>query len=310
MKRRAVIDIGTNSIKLLVGDVADGVVIPIEERSEQTRLGAGFYETHILQPMTISRTAEAVARFVALARDFEAEAIRIIATSAARDAKNPEDLTDAIRRACALRVDIISGEQEAEWVFRGVTSDPKLHGRKLLILDVGGGSTEFILGEKDHHSFRQSFAMGSVRLLEKLRPSDPPSLQDIADTRSWLREFFAREIGPALASVLNDGVRQNLTLVGTGGTTTILARMENKIDDYDRQRLDATCLTRSRVLEHLVHLWSLPLVERKMIPGLPANRADVILMGVAIYDAVMEHFHFPELGVSTRGLRFGALLEN
>lgn len=310
MKRRAVIDIGTNSIKLLVGDVADGVVIPVEEVSEQTRLGAGFYETRILQPVTIGRTADAVARFVALARDFEAEAVRIIATSAARDAKNPDDLTEAIRRACALRVDIISGEQEAEWVFRGVTSDPKLHGRKLLILDVGGGSTEFILGERDHHSFRQSFAMGSVRLLEMLRPGDPPSLQNITDCRGWLREFFEREIGPALAAALSDGVRQDLTLVGTGGTTTILARMENKIDDYDRRRIDATCLTRSRVLEHLVQLWSLPLAERRKIPGLPANRADVILMGAAIYDAVMEHFNFPELRVSTRGLRFGALLED
>ena len=153
--RRAVIDIGTNSIKLLVGEVIEGSVHPIDERSEQTRLGAGFYDTHQLQPVPIARTASAVARFVAQARDAGAESIRIIATSAARDAENAADLLEAVRRAAGLRVEIISGDKEAEWVFRGVTSHPGLPRKRLLILDVGGGSTEFILGKSDHHSFRQ-----------------------------------------------------------------------------------------------------------------------------------------------------------
>ena len=102
--RRAVIDIGTNSIKLLVGEVIEGSVHPIDERSEQTRLGAGFYDTHQLQPVPIARTASAVARFVAQARDAGAESIRIIATSAARDAENAADLLEAVRRAAGLRV--------------------------------------------------------------------------------------------------------------------------------------------------------------------------------------------------------------
>ncbi|HKX62475.1 MAG TPA: hypothetical protein VJS65_11535, partial [Verrucomicrobiae bacterium] len=175
-RRRAVIDVGTNSVKLLVGDVADGLVYPVEERSDQTRLGAGFYESHILQPVPIARTASAVAKFVAMARDQEAESIRVIATSAPRDAKNADELLDAVRRAAGLRMEIITGDQEAEWVFAGVTTDPRLHGRRLLILDVGGGSTEFIVGEQDRYSFRESFAVGSVRLLELLRPHDPPSV--------------------------------------------------------------------------------------------------------------------------------------
>src|SRR6185503_16749499 len=114
--RCAVIDVGTNSIKLLVGDVADGIVTPVEERSEQTRLGAGFYEARELQPGPIGRTADAVARFAAEARDAVAESIRIIATSAVRDARYSVDLLRAVRRASGLRVEIISGEQEAEWV--------------------------------------------------------------------------------------------------------------------------------------------------------------------------------------------------
>ena len=307
--RHAVIDIGTNSVKLLVGDVSEGIVTPVEERSEQTRLGAGFYESHLLQPIPISRTASAVARFVAMASDWNAASLRVIATSAARDARNGHELTDAVRRASGVRVEIITGDREAEWVYRGVTSDARLHGRRLMILDVGGGSTEFILGEHDHHSFRQSFPMGSVRLLEQLRPHDPPSLLDIASCREWLRAFFAREMGPALKGLLSDTTKSGATLVGTGGTTTILARMERKMTDYQRDQIDGTSLSHQRVLEYMVHLWSLPLAERKMLPGLPANRADVILMGVAIYEAVMEHFQFPELTVSTRGLRFGALID-
>src|SRR5262245_55829050 len=112
---RAVIDVGTNSIKLLVGRVEDGVVFPIEERSDQTRLGAGFYEHHQLQAIPIARTATAVAKFAAMAGDLEAESVRVIATSAARDARNADELIGAIRRASGLRVEIISGDQEAEW---------------------------------------------------------------------------------------------------------------------------------------------------------------------------------------------------
>jgi exopolyphosphatase/guanosine-5'-triphosphate,3'-diphosphate pyrophosphatase len=228
-------------------------------------------------------------------------------TSAARDAKNPDELTNAIRRASGLRVDIISGEREAEWVFRGVTSDARLQGQKLLILDVGGGSTEFILGEGEHHSFRQSFPMGSVRLLEQLRPGDPPSLVDISNCRKWLAGFFTREISPALYSLLDDPATRAAKLVGTGGTATILARMEHRMSGFDRDRIESTRLSRDKVLEFLVHLWSLPMSERRKLPGLPVQRADVILMGVAIYEAVMTHFHFQELCVSTRGLRYGAL---
>ena len=309
-RRGAVIDIGTNSIKLLVGDVHDDLIQPVDERSEQTRLGAGFYETQVLQPVTIQRTASAVAKFVAYARDQDAVALRVIATSAARDAKNADELVSAVRRASGLRVEIISGEQEAEWVYRGVTSDERYHGKPLLILDVGGGSTEFILGDQDRHTFRESFPIGSVRLLEKLRPLDPPSIQDLAGCRDWLQKFLKHQVGPAMESTLAEAARQNVTLVGTGGTTTILARMEKKMPNFSREDIDSTCLSQEQVLDYMVHLWSLPLDERRKIPGLPRNRADVIIMGVAIYEGVMNYFGFGALHVSTRGLRFGALLDS
>lgn len=307
--RRAVIDIGTNSIKLLVGDVANDMVRPVEEKSEQTRLGAGFYETHVLQPVPIQRTASAVARFVAMARDAGAQSLRAVATSAARDARNADELLLAVQRASGLRVEVISGEQEAEWVYRGVTSGPELHGLPLLILDVGGGSTEFILGDHGHHSFRQSFPLGSVRLLEMLKPGDPPTFHELAACRDWLGNFMNEKVGPELQKHLSTPADSPLTLVGTGGTTTILARMMNQLTSFDREKIDGTRLSHQRVLEYLLELWSKPLAIRRAMVGLPPNRADVIIMGVAIYEAVMRHFNLPDLCVSTRGLRFGAILD-
>ena len=144
--RRAVIDIGTNSVKLLVAEVAGATVTPLLEQSEQTRLGRGFYETHRLQPEAIRQTAQAVAEFAGRAGKFSPVSTRVIATSAARDALNAAELIAAIKASAGLPVEIISGEQEADWAFLGVTSDPALAGQPLLILDVGGGSTEFILG--------------------------------------------------------------------------------------------------------------------------------------------------------------------
>ena len=121
--------------------------------------------------------------------------------------------------------------------------------------------------------------------------------------------IFDREIGPAMKATLNRATSEGVTLVGTGGTTTILARMEHQMTDFDRTRLEGTRLTQRQVLEYMVHLWSMPLARRKKITGLPPNRADVIIMGIAIYEAVMEHFGLGEVYVSTRGLRFGALLD-
>jgi exopolyphosphatase/guanosine-5'-triphosphate,3'-diphosphate pyrophosphatase len=244
-----------------------------------------------------------------MARDQEAESVRVIATSAARDAKNADVLLEAVRRAAGLRVEILSGEREAEWVFAGVTTDPRLHGQRLLILDVGGGSTEFIVGEHDKFSFRESFDMGSVRLLELLRPHDPPSVSDVAATRDWLKKFFAFRIAPRMSAALGENPARDIRLVGTGGTTTILARMELKVERFDREKIEGTILSRETVLDYMFRLWSMSLAQRRTIPGLPGNRADVIIMGVAIYETVMEQFNFADLYVSLRGLRYGAILQ-
>jgi exopolyphosphatase/guanosine-5'-triphosphate,3'-diphosphate pyrophosphatase len=305
--RRAVIDIGTNSVKVLVADVADGRLTPVSEMSRQTRLGAGFYVTHTLQPPAIALTAEAVAEFRASAAKLGASSIRIIATSAARDARNAAELIGAVRQSTGLETEILSGDKEAEWVFRGVTSNPRLAQSPVLILDVGGGSTEFIVGNQAVPHIRSSFSLGTVRLLEQLRLGDPPGLAALAECRAWLKDFLLRQVVPFIEPALR-ACPGPVCLVGTGGTATILARVEARMPGFDRDKIEAVQIPLSRIQAHLQEQWQMTLAQRQQIIGMPPNRGDVILTGTAIYESIMTQFGLTPLGVSTRGLRYWALL--
>jgi exopolyphosphatase/pppGpp-phosphohydrolase len=369
-QRRAVIDVGTNSVKLLVADVAGSHITPVSEESNQTRLGAGFYGTRQLGSAAIAKTAASVAKYAAKAAKLGAATVRIIGTSAARDALNAAELRAAIQQESGLPMEILSGEEEAEWVFRGVASDPKLARLPALVLDVGGGSTEFIVGENAVPRFCRSYALGTVRLLEQMQPADPPGLEALGRCRAVLREFLDRQVVPELEPALrristlppcdlpipsphedgHGGVASSLRLervpsphevgrglgrgvpslqgrqsqeappalpqsggetqlVGTSGTASILARMEARAEDFNREQIEATVLPAARLRSLLEAQWQLPLAARRKIPGLPPDRADVILTGMAIYEAIMERFGFARLHISTRGLRYWALLQ-
>jgi exopolyphosphatase/guanosine-5'-triphosphate,3'-diphosphate pyrophosphatase len=305
--RHAVIDVGTNSVKLLVGDIDGDVVTPVSEASKQTRLGAGLYSTRQLQRPAIELTAQAVADFSRKASELGAAPPRVIATSAARDAINVDELTEAIRRGCGLETEVLSGDKEADWVFRGVTTNPKLAQSAVLILDVGGGSTEIIVGDHGVPQFRSSYSLGTVRLLEQLRPDDPPGLRALIRCRVWLRDFLKTEVMPLLKPILS--VQPGAWLVGTGGTATLLARIQAKMADFDRDKIEATILTLDGIRSELETHWQMTQAQRQTIVGLPPNRSDVILTGVAIYESIMEQFEFKNLIVSTRGLRYWALMQ-
>ena len=307
-QRRAVIDVGTNSVKLLVADVAGSRITPVAEESNQTRLGAGFYATRRLQHAAIAKTAAAAAGYSAKAAKLGATSVRLIGTSAARDALNAAELAAAIRQESGLPIQILSGEEEAEWVFRGVVSNPELACLPVLILDVGGGSTEFIVGENSVPRFCHSYPLGTVRLLEQLQPGDPPGLDALDRCRAVLRAFLDREVVPALEPALRQSPGP-VQLVGTSGTASILARMEAKAQDFNREQIEATVLPVGRLRAMLEEQWQLPLAGRRKTPGLPPDRADVILTGMAIYEAIMDRFGFVRLRISTRGLRYWALLQ-
>jgi exopolyphosphatase/guanosine-5'-triphosphate,3'-diphosphate pyrophosphatase len=312
VETRAVIDVGTNSVKLLVATVSGDQVHPILEESKQTRLGQGFYETHLLQAEAIEKTAEAVSDFVKAAREWNPSSIRIFATSAARDALNKEALLSALQVASGVEVKIITGEQEADWAFRGVCTGGGLSGQNILVMDVGGGSTEFILGQGNHIAFAKSFKMGTVRLLEKLAISDPPLASDLHHCEEIVQRILLNEVRPLLLPVIESSVSVGSTfpqLVGTGGTTSILSRIQLNLRRYDRELMEKSRITKAQIESEKNRLWELPLEQRKCIIGLPPNRADVILTGVVIFDQVMKVLGLDSLCVSTRGLRFAALMD-
>jgi exopolyphosphatase / guanosine-5'-triphosphate,3'-diphosphate pyrophosphatase len=188
-----------------------------------------------------------------------------------------------------------------------VTPNPKLARSPVLIIDVGGGSTEFIVGDNAVPQFRSSYSLGTVRLLEQVKPSDPPGLRALMQCRVGLREFLKTEVAPLLKPALN--AQRPARLVGTGGTATMLARIHGKMTDFDRDKIEAASLTLEDIRHELESEWQMTQAQRQNIVGLPPNRSDVILTGAAIYEAIMEQFGFDGLTVSTRGLRYWALLQ-
>ncbi len=320
--RRAVIDVGTNSIKLLVADVTGQRVDPVYEDCRQTRLGHGLYDTGQIQPQAITQTATTVGAFITIALRYKASSIKLFATSAAREAKNADELKATLEQAVCLPVEIISGEREAQLAYLGVRTDPAFEGKPLLIIDVGGGSTELILGNGPHMQLQRSYQLGAVRLAHQLQHSDPPTSAELANCRRWLRDFIEREMQPELKPALAQGAKakapagagnpnatDSLQLVGTGGTSAVLACIQAGLPKFDRLKIDGMRLRLDQVRAIVEQLWQMPLENRKRVVGLPPDRADIILFGAAIYEAIMEKLVMAELVISTRGLRFGAVLE-
>jgi exopolyphosphatase/guanosine-5'-triphosphate,3'-diphosphate pyrophosphatase len=303
-ERRAVIDVGTNSVKLLVADIGP-TLRPVLKQSRQTRLGRGVFRAGRLEPEAIARTAAVVAEFAAEARALRARALRLLATSAVREASNGHELVQAIFLATGLTVEIISGDQEAEYVFRGVTSDPAIGPRPVFIVDVGGGSTEWVVGQDGWSHFRQSTRLGTSRLLELLPLSDPPTPGDLAHCRAVVAEFIGREVHPNLQPVLASVRDYPVWLVGLGGALKTLARLAAvlppAIDGPLRLGWD-------QVSTQVERLWGLSAQQRRELKGLAPEKADVILAGAVIYETVMRRFDFPQLWVSSYGLRHGALI--
>ena len=301
--RRGVIDIGTNSVKLFVADLRDGEISPHLETSRQTRLGQGLYDSNQLQAGPIRATIDAVRELLDLAKRHDCNDTRIIATSAVREAANAGEFLDAL----AQPTSVLSGDDEARLAFDGVHSCPRLANRPALVVDVGGGSTEFIAGDASGMRHHKSLPLGSVRLMECHTVSDPPTTGERLAVRDSIETCLAGAALLELRGHLGALGPPPVTLIGTGGMASLFAKMELADDGYDRDRMEAVKLPLAQVTALRERLWNLPLAKRRTIIGLPSNRADVALFGSLIYEQLMRELGFAALRISTRGLRFGAL---
>ena len=213
-------------------------------------------------------------------------------------------MLDALGQA----VDVLSGDNEARLVFAGVMGCPRLAKSPTLVIDIGGGSTEFIVGDAGGMRFHTSIPLGSVRLMERHAVSDPPAGGELETVCKSIDQALSETSLPGLRGQLNaPGQAQQFAMIGSGGMAGILAKMELANDAYDRERMEAVELPLDRVTAWRERLWGLTLARRREITGLPPKRADVALFGSLIYEQAMRQLGFSALRVSTRGIRFGVL---
>jgi exopolyphosphatase / guanosine-5'-triphosphate,3'-diphosphate pyrophosphatase len=300
MPRYATIDVGTNSVLLLVADrSSDGRFQAVRERAEITRLGRGVDQTRRLSPEGMEATLQVLTAFAQEARELGAQGLAVSATSAARDAENGAEFLAAAQARAGVTVEIISGELEAQLSFTSAWTDfGQQAARPLLVLDIGGGSTEFIFGSAEGQvSFRHSFDVGSVRLTERFIRSDPPSAEERARVAQHLGDTF-RGLPPCPPGA---------ELVGVAGTVTTLYTLQHGIEPYDSSRVHGGVLGRAELEALVERLCSLPLAERRTLRGLEPKRADVIPAGGLILLEALRALGLERLRVSDRGLRWGLL---
>jgi exopolyphosphatase/guanosine-5'-triphosphate,3'-diphosphate pyrophosphatase len=297
--RLAAIDVGTNTVLLLVAERRGGGFAPLLERAEITRLGRGVDASGRLDPAAIAETVQVIAAFARAARELGAKIVACVATSAARDAANGGEFVAAAKATAGLVPEVIPGEEEARLVWTSAWRDFGRDGEPLAVLDVGGGSTELSCGDGPAPRRRVSLQVGAVRLAERHQGGDPPSADEVSRLRA-----AAREAVRPLAAMAAGG-----RLVGVAGTVTTLAAVSQALPVYEAERVHGAPLALSDVDRLAGTLAALTVRERAALPGMEPKRADVILAGAIVLAEAMRAAGFDRLTVSDRGVRWGLVYE-
>jgi exopolyphosphatase/guanosine-5'-triphosphate,3'-diphosphate pyrophosphatase len=303
--RFAIFDLGSNSIKFLVAEVTPDPgrpwpsILVIQERSVTTRLAENLLRTCELQPESIQRTLAALKELREEAAKLGATRFRAVATSAVRDSKNRKAFLREAKAVLGFPVELLSGDEEAETIFSGVSADPFWDGKDLLAFDIGGGSTEWIQGKGGKIERKLSLPLGCVRLKDRFSIEYPMA--------EAVRENLLKTVREQVSQGIADFRLENRRLVGTGGTLTCLAAIELSLGDFEPESVHHHVLTRDQVWALWVVLNKYTLDQLKLVPGLPAKRADLIIPGISVTLATMAALGTNEVCVSVRGLRYGVL---
>jgi exopolyphosphatase/guanosine-5'-triphosphate,3'-diphosphate pyrophosphatase len=296
-ERVASIDIGTNTILLLIAEVKTGLLKPLLEKETIVRLGEGVQTHGILSKGGMERGLQTLTQYLRDCRDMDAQRIFAVGTSALREAKNSEDFLKRVEEKLNLSIQVISGEEEAQLSYLAVARDLEKPKESILVIDVGGGSTEFISGRGDRITRWKSLPLGSVRFTEQFLPSDPVNEEE------W--ERLEKEIISRLTGIPQP--QRPFTMVAVGGTATTLASVAQGLDQFDYEKIHHFVLKREDLKKQLVLYRSRTIKERREIPGLPPARADVVLAGAAILYLAMEKLQCPSVLISCHGVRYGLI---
>ncbi|MFI1764348.1 exopolyphosphatase [Streptomyces sp. NPDC020800] len=305
--RVAAVDCGTNSIRLLVADVnpATGELLELDRRMTIVRLGQGVDRTGRLAPEALERTFAACREYADVIRELGATKVRFVATSASRDAENRDDFVRGVVDILGVEPEVITGDQEAESSFTGATKELKGRddlARPYLVVDIGGGSTEFVVGE-DRVRAARSVDVGCVRMTERHlvqdgKVSDPPTEEQIAAMRADIEAALdlAEETVP---------LREARTLVGLAGSVTTVSAIAQDLAAYDSERIHHSRISRERVREITERLLRSTHAERAAIPSMHPGRVDVIGAGALVLLAIMERTGAGEVVVSEHDILDG-----
>jgi exopolyphosphatase / guanosine-5'-triphosphate,3'-diphosphate pyrophosphatase len=300
VSRVAAIDLGTNSTRLLVADVADGHVDEVHFETTITRLGEGVDRRRRLLPLPITRVRNCLSGYRRTLEDLGAERTLLVATSAVRDAENGEAFLGEIEWSYGFATRLLSGDEEALLTLRGVTLGRELPGQTL-VADVGGGSTELLVGGPGGLRFHQSLDVGSARLTERFLPSDPLTGEELDRCAAAVRALLAERVP--------DDVRAQVrAAIGSAGTVTTLAALDLGLEEYDRERVHGHVLSADAVGEQLRRLAALTVEERRRVLLQP-ERAPVIVAGAVIVLELLRFFGLSAIEVTERDILHGAALE-
>lgn len=300
--RRAVIDIGTNTILLLAAEVRpDGSIRVLTDEHRIARLGKGIDAGRRFTDEAFRRAEEALTAYRRRCDELGVEAITAVGTSALRDARNTPDLSARIEAAAGLRIEVLSGEDEALWTYRGGLHGLAPNERGDTVIDIGGGSTEIVTGSGSAVTLQRSFDIGSVRLTERFLRTSPPTPGDLEAARRFVEDVLPSGYRPSV-----HGTR----LVGVAGTVTTLAALHLDLTEYAPAAVHGHTVTMEEVRETFDGMRRMTLDDLRRMPPMAPGREDIILAGMLILFAVMERYGFDAVTASDRGLRYGILMRD
>jgi exopolyphosphatase/guanosine-5'-triphosphate,3'-diphosphate pyrophosphatase len=303
--RIAVVDIGTNSTRLLLADVAqDGTITELARRSEVTRLGVGVDSSGVLSEAAMERVFATLDDYSAMIDELGgAEKRRAVLTSATRDAANGGQFTEQVAARYQLDARAIPGEQEAQLSFLGATSgrDPG-DGEQIVVVDIGGGSTELIIGHGRTVGFHVSTQLGVVRQSERHIGHDPPTADEIEQLGIEVYDFLAADVPAAERELVK-------TIIAVAGTATSMAAIDLELEPYDPSVVHGHSVSLERCREIASRMASMPEAERRKVAGLHPDRAPTILAGTQILVRVIEAFGLDDVEVSEHDILYGVALD-
>jgi exopolyphosphatase / guanosine-5'-triphosphate,3'-diphosphate pyrophosphatase len=296
----AAVDIGSNSCRLKIARLQAGRLRPLHEDREVTRLGHGVFGTGFLTPESMAETVRVLRRFHRATQQIVTDTVRVVATSALRDARNSQAFLEWVRSATGWRVEIISGVEEARLIHLGLVSGPRVDNFPTLMMDLGGGSCELTVSQGGRIRDAVSLPLGAVRLTNEFLRHDPARKGEI--TR--LRGFITREVNKIVDRIATAKIRN---VIATSGTAAALAAVASHLGKRpNRQRNTVTRADMTRIAKRLARL---PVAERREIEGIGPRRAEIIVAGATVYHELIEKLHLKGFRYSPLGLRDGILAQ-